>query len=220
MLWIGTSGWQYRDWRGRFYPDDLPQHRWLSHYAAAFRTVELNNSFYRLPDGDTFAAWRSDTPADFVIATKASRFLSHMKRLKDPEEPIARLLARARRLGDKLGPVLVQLPAQMACDPEWLEHVTEVAARRAPAFLEMGLAHGWKGYYEVTPDHNGLVGEAADPERLFYATGFSGHGFMQAPAVGEIVRDLVLDREPFVDVSPLAVERFVENAPRPEHNVI
>ena len=105
-------------------------------------------------------------------------------------------------------------------DPEWLERVTEVAARRAPAFLEMGLAHGWKGYYEVTPDHNGLVGEAADPERLFYATGFSGHGFMQAPAVGEIVRDLVLDREPFVDVSPLSAERFVENAPRPEHNVI
>ena len=75
----------------------------------------------------------------------------------------------------------------------------------------MGIAHGWKGYYEVTPDHNGLVGEAPGIERLLYATGFSGHGFMQAPAVGEIVRDLVLGREPFVDVSPLSVERF---APR------
>ncbi len=105
-------------------------------------------------------------------------------------------------------------------DPEWLEHVTEVAARRAPVFLEMGLAHGWKGYYEVTPDHNGLVGEAAAPARLFYATGFSGHGFMQAPAVGEIVRDLVLGNEPFVDVTPLAVERFAHDALRPEHNVI
>jgi sarcosine oxidase subunit beta len=105
-------------------------------------------------------------------------------------------------------------------DPDWLEHVTEVAARRAPAFLDMGIAHGWKGYYEVSPDYNGLVGEAPDVERFLYATGFSGHGFMQAPAVGEIVRDLVLRREPFVDVAPLSAERFALHAPRPEHNVI
>ena len=105
-------------------------------------------------------------------------------------------------------------------DRSWLERVTEVAARRAPAFLDMGIAHGWKGYYEVTPDHNGLVGEATDASRLLYATGFSGHGFMQAPAVGEIVRDLVLDREPFVNIAPLSVERFARAALRPEHNVI
>lgn len=105
-------------------------------------------------------------------------------------------------------------------DPRWLERVSEVAARRAPAFLDLGIAHRWQGYYEVTPDHNGLVGEARDVERLFYATGFSGHGFMQAPAVGEIVRDLVLGREPFLDVSPLSLERFARAAPRPEHNVI
>ena len=105
-------------------------------------------------------------------------------------------------------------------DPAWLEHVTEVAARRAPSFLELGVAHGWKGYYEVTPDHNGLVGEFADVRRFLYATGFSGHGFMQSPAVGEIVRDLVLGREPFVDVSPLSAERFASGAVRPEHNVI
>jgi sarcosine oxidase subunit beta len=105
-------------------------------------------------------------------------------------------------------------------DPNWLEHVTEVAARRAPAFLDMGIAHGWKGYYEVSPDHNGLVGEASDVDRFLYATGFSGHGFMQAPAVGEIVRDLALRREPFVDVAPLSAERFALQTPRPEHNVI
>ena len=105
-------------------------------------------------------------------------------------------------------------------DPDWLEHVTLVAARRAPAFLDMGIAHGWKGYYEVSPDYNGLVGETAGVDRLLYATGFSGHGFMQAPAVGEIVRDLYLGREPFVDVSPLSAERFALHAPRPEHNVI
>lgn len=105
-------------------------------------------------------------------------------------------------------------------DPSWLERVTEVAARRAPDFLDMGIAHGWKGYYEVTPDHNGLVGEAEHPSRFLYATGFSGHGFMQAPAVGEIIRDLVLGRRPFVDIEPLSVERFARSAPRPEHNVI
>ena len=105
-------------------------------------------------------------------------------------------------------------------DPAWLEHALEVAQRRAPALLDMGLAGGWKGAYEVTPDHNALVGEAPGVARFLYATGFSGHGFLQAPAVGEIVRDLVLGREPFVDVSPLVVERFARSAPRPERNVI
>jgi glycine/D-amino acid oxidase-like deaminating enzyme len=105
-------------------------------------------------------------------------------------------------------------------DPSWLERVTEVAERRLPRLLEMGMAGGWKGYYEVTPDHNALIGEAPDVERFLYATGFSGHGFLQGPAAGEIVRDLVLRQEPFVDVTPLSIERFAEGTPRPEHNVI
>jgi sarcosine oxidase subunit beta len=105
-------------------------------------------------------------------------------------------------------------------DPAWLEKVIEIAERRLPSLLDMGMAGGWKGYYEVTPDHNALVGEAPEPSRFLYATGFSGHGFLQGPAVGEIVRDLVLGRAPFVDVTPLAVERFAHAAPRPERNVI
>jgi glycine/D-amino acid oxidase-like deaminating enzyme len=105
-------------------------------------------------------------------------------------------------------------------DPAWLERVLEVAERRCPSLAGMGLAGGWKGYYEVTPDHNALVGEAAAAHRFLYATGFSGHGFLQGPAVGEIVRDLVLGREPFVDASPLSVERFARSAARPERNVI
>jgi sarcosine oxidase subunit beta len=104
--------------------------------------------------------------------------------------------------------------------PGWLEQVMEVAARRLPSLLDMGIAGGWKGYYEVTPDHNALVGESREVERFLYATGFSGHGFLQGPAVGEIVRDLVLGNEPFVDVSPLSADRFAHAAPRPEHNVI
>lgn len=105
-------------------------------------------------------------------------------------------------------------------DPEWLVRVLGVAERRCPQLLDLGIAGGWKGAYEVTPDHNALVGEAAGIERLLYATGFSGHGFLQGPAVGEIVRDLVLGQQPFVDVTPLAVERFADATPRPEHNVI
>jgi sarcosine oxidase, subunit beta len=106
-----------------------------------------------------------------------------------------------------------------AADPAWLEKVIEVAERRLPSLLDMGIAGGWKGYYEVTPDHNALVGEA-NVSRFLYATGFSGHGFLQGPAAGEIIRDLVLRHEPFVDVSPLSVERFAHAAPRPERNVI
>jgi sarcosine oxidase subunit beta len=105
-------------------------------------------------------------------------------------------------------------------DPAWLEEVMEVAERRCPALLDMGIAGGLKGYYEVTPDHNALVGESPDVARFLYATGFSGHGFLQGPAIGEIVRDLVLGRTPFVDPTALAVERFANAAARPEHNVI
>jgi glycine/D-amino acid oxidase-like deaminating enzyme len=107
-----------------------------------------------------------------------------------------------------------------ATDPAWLERVMEVADRRCPSLLDMGIAGGWKGHYEVTPDHNALVGEATGVRRFLYATGFSGHGFLQGPAIGEIVRDLVLGREPFVDVAPLSVERFARSATRPERNVI
>ena len=105
-------------------------------------------------------------------------------------------------------------------DPEWLEKVVAVAARRAPALCDAGIAGGWAGFYEATPDHNALIGEWDGVSRFLYATGFSGHGFLQGPAVGEIVRDLVLGRTPFVDVTPLAVERFSADDLRPEHNII
>jgi sarcosine oxidase subunit beta len=105
-------------------------------------------------------------------------------------------------------------------DPAWLERVTAVAERRLPRLLDLGIAGGWKGYYEITPDHNALIGEAADVSRFLYATGFSGHGFLQAPAVGEVVRDLVLENDPFVDPAPLSAARFALAAPRPERNVI
>ena len=116
MILIGTSGWQYKDWRGRLYPAGLPQRRWLEHYAERFATVEVNNAFYRLPERSTFEQWRERTPADFCFAVKMSRYLTHVKRLREPAEPVARFLERASALGGKLGPVLIQLPPTLRAD--------------------------------------------------------------------------------------------------------
>ena len=113
---IGTSGWQYPDWRGRFYPTALPVRSWLEAYGGAFATVESNNAFYRLPERHTFEDWAQRTPDDFVMAVKVSRFLTHVKRLAEPEEPVERFMARARGLGRKLGPALLQLPPQLGVD--------------------------------------------------------------------------------------------------------
>jgi uncharacterized protein YecE (DUF72 family) len=113
---VGTSGWQYRHWRETFYPRGLAQNKWLEFYAERFATVESNAAFYRLPLAATFAAWAERTPADFVMAVKASRYLTHIKRLADPQESVNLLVERARELGPKLGPILVQLPPSMRVD--------------------------------------------------------------------------------------------------------
>jgi uncharacterized protein YecE (DUF72 family) len=118
---IGCSGWQYRHWRGNFYPAGLPAHAWLDYYAGHFDTVEINNTFYRLPEASTFAAWRRRAARGFVYAVKASRYLTHMKKLKDPAEPIRRFFTRARRLERTLGPVLYQLPPRWPANPGRLE---------------------------------------------------------------------------------------------------
>ncbi|HUR95905.1 MAG TPA: DUF72 domain-containing protein [Gemmatimonadales bacterium] len=116
-IWIGTSGYVYRHWRGGvFYPAGLRARAELAWYADRFRTVELNNPFYRLPSSATFARWRDETPQDFTFAVKASRFISHVKRLRDTAEPLALLLEQSSALGDKLGPILVQLPPQFHLD--------------------------------------------------------------------------------------------------------
>jgi sarcosine oxidase subunit beta len=102
----------------------------------------------------------------------------------------------------------------------WLERLGTAVTTRAPRLAEVGIARGWAGLYEVSPDRNGIVGESAEVSRFLYATGFSGHGFLQGPAIGEVIRDLVLGREPEVDVSSLDVRRFAGRAARSEHNVV
>jgi uncharacterized protein YecE (DUF72 family) len=124
---IGCSGWNYADWRGTFYPQREPQRRWLELYARRFDTVEVNTTFYRLPRRDAVAGWVKQTPADFSFAVKASRYLTHIKRLTDVSEGVARFYERIEPLieAGKLGPVLWQLPGNFPRDDErlrrWLD---------------------------------------------------------------------------------------------------
>ncbi len=124
-IFVGTSGWQYQHWRGRYYPRQLAPARWLEHYAADFATVEINASFYRLPPRATFESWAARTPPDFVFAVKLSRYLTHIRRLKEPREPIERFMEAATGLGTHLGPVLVQLPPSFELDTAALDATLE-----------------------------------------------------------------------------------------------
>lgn len=124
-LRIGTSGWVYKHWMGIFYPVKLPGPQQLPFYAEHYDTVEVNLSFYRLPERVVFETWHAQSPEGFLFAVKGSRYITHMKKLKDPREPLERLLDRASGLGDRLGPILFQLP------PHW-----PVDVGRLAAFLE------------------------------------------------------------------------------------
>jgi uncharacterized protein YecE (DUF72 family) len=115
-LRIGTSGWIYRHWRGAFYPPGLPQSRWFDYYGQRFSTTEINGTFYRLPSQAAAARWREAAPPGFLFAWKASRFITHMKRLREAQTSLQRIYAPMEAIGDKLGPCLFQLPPQMALD--------------------------------------------------------------------------------------------------------
>jgi uncharacterized protein YecE (DUF72 family) len=138
---IGCSGWHYKSWKGLIYPPELPTTAWLRDYTRRFSTVELNNSFYRLPSEETFAAWREQVPRGFLFSVKASRFLTHIKRLREPDEPIQRLLAHARPLGPTFGPVLYQIPPRWFPDPERLETFLAALPRRLTPVSKTRLFH-------------------------------------------------------------------------------
>jgi uncharacterized protein YecE (DUF72 family) len=127
---IGTSGWVYPHWRGPFYPRELPQSRWLEHYAATFDTVELNNSFYRQPTRAQFRRWRAAVPADFAYAVKLNRFITHVKRLNVDDATVARSYDAIAGLGPKLAAVLVQLPPRLHFDAGRLDRFLSAVARR------------------------------------------------------------------------------------------
>jgi len=126
---IGTSGWNYDHWKGRFYPERLPQRQWFDFYAEVFDTVEVNNTFYHQPSNATVDAWRTQAPRGFLYAVKANRYITHMKRLKYPDEPVDRFLSGARRLKEHLGPILYQLPPNWNRNPERLASFLSVLPR-------------------------------------------------------------------------------------------
>jgi uncharacterized protein YecE (DUF72 family) len=133
---IGTSGWHYGHWRGPFYPPDLAPAQFLAFYAGRFVTAEVNNTFYQMPEKKTLLQWRETVPDDFVFAVKASRFITHMKKLKDPKEPVGRFFRKIRALEEKLGPVLFQLPPRWRVNPERMEAFLSALPRGQRCALE------------------------------------------------------------------------------------
>ncbi|MFI9201077.1 DUF72 domain-containing protein [Streptomyces sp. NPDC053048] len=156
-LLVGTSGWQYKDWRGDLYPADTPQRLWLEEYAARFATVENNNAFYRLPTEETFTDWRERTPEGFVMAVKASRYLTHIKRLRDPEEPVARLMRHAAGLREKLGPVLLQLPPTLRAAPEALDATLACFPEGTRVAVEPRHDSWWTDGVRAVLEHHGAA---------------------------------------------------------------
>ena len=127
---IGTSGWHYKHWCGPFYEEKLAPAKMLPVYYGQFDTVEINNSFYKLPAAETFRCWRESTPRGFCFAVKASRFITHRKKLKDPQNALDKFLPRAEELKDKLGPILFQLPPKWLVNLERLEELLAALPRR------------------------------------------------------------------------------------------
>ena len=172
---IGTSGWHYKHWLGPFYPTDLRPKEMLAWYVDQFDTVELNNSFYHLPSQETFAVWRRTTPASFCFAVKGSRYITHRKKLNDPVPSIARFMESVDALGEKLGPILFQLPPRWSCnvprlnaflealpsshrytfefrDPSWHQPMVYRALGRYNAAFCLYELDGFEAPYQLTAD--------------------------------------------------------------------
>lgn len=141
---IGCSGYFYKDWRGKFYPDDLPQKHWLAYYARHFSTVEINNSFYRMPTASAVQGWVNNTPPGFALTLKGSRFTTHMKQLIEPEESVGRVYQMVDGLGDKLGCVLWQLPERMQVNLAKLEHFCATLQSAYRNVIEFRHASWWQ----------------------------------------------------------------------------
>jgi uncharacterized protein YecE (DUF72 family) len=136
MIYVGTSGWQYRDWKGRFYPPKLPQREWLAFFSCRLPTVEINNSFYMLPKEESFERWSRESAPGFVITVKASRYITHIRRLREAKDSVELFWSRARRLGSKLGPILFQLPPRFPADVERLRSFLAILPKEMRAAFE------------------------------------------------------------------------------------
>jgi uncharacterized protein YecE (DUF72 family) len=172
---IGCSGWNYSDWRERVYPPGLPPRRWLGHYATLFDTVEVNSTFYRLASRDAVASWVEQTPDDFVFALKASRYLTHMKRLADMERGVARFYQRLEPLAGtpKLGPIVWQLPANFHRDDERLAGALEQLPAGRHAFEFRHPSWFAREVYALLRRHRAALVIGDHPERPFQSHEFT-----------------------------------------------
>jgi uncharacterized protein YecE (DUF72 family) len=152
---IGTSGWHYAHWRGPFYPSDLRSNQMLRWYVEQFDTVEINNSFYRLPTSDAVAGWCRETPANFCFAVKASRYITHNRKLKDPKETVEKFMTVAEKLGARLGPILFQLPPSWKVNRDRLQEFLSGLPRRHRYVFEFRNPT-WNAapVYEILRRHN------------------------------------------------------------------
>jgi uncharacterized protein YecE (DUF72 family) len=166
---IGCSGWNYRDWRGAIYPEGLPARRWLERYAELFDTVEVNNTFYRLPSQSAVEGWVDQTPPGFVIAVKASRYMTHVKRLREMKRVAARYFEAIKPLADspKLGPVLWQLPANFQRDDDRLGEALEQLPKARHCFEFRHPSWLVPEVYELLRRHRVALVIGDDPERPF-----------------------------------------------------
>jgi uncharacterized protein YecE (DUF72 family) len=152
---IGTSGWHYKHWLGPFYPEKTPGSKMLAYYLKRFDAVELNNSFYHLPKPSSLETWRESTPKVFCFAVKGSRFLTHMKKLKDPEQGLQKFLDAVEVLGHKLGPILFQLPPNWQLDFERLANFLSCLPKRHRyAFEFRNETWSVPQIYDLLADHN------------------------------------------------------------------
>jgi len=177
---IGTSGWHYNHWAGLFYPAGLAKSKWLEHYAGHFDTVEINNTFYQLPKRVTFENWHKQAPADFLYTVKANRYITHIKRLKDPQEPLERFFERACLLKENLGPVLYQLPPNFHKDLE-----------RLRAFIEV-LPKGREAVFEFR--HNSWFSEDTYKLLSEFNAGFCIHDMPGVPTPRVVTADIIYIR--------------------------
>jgi uncharacterized protein YecE (DUF72 family) len=158
LVHIGTSGWHYRHWRGPFYPEDLPSTRMLRWYTQHFDSVEINNSFYRLPTTEALAGWCRETPREFCFAAKASRYITHNLKLKDPEPSSKKFFSQIARLGRRLGPILFQLPPGWKLNLERLEEfLATLPKRRRYVFEFRNPTWNVPPVYETLRRHNAAM---------------------------------------------------------------
>ncbi|MGA7951454.1 MAG: DUF72 domain-containing protein [Thiobacillaceae bacterium] len=231
-LYVGTSGYSYKEWKGNFYPEDLPAARMLHYYAERFRTVEINNTFYRMPKTSVLEAWAGEVPADFRFVLKASQRITHIQRLKDADESLAYLLDVAGTLNERLGPLLFQLPPNLKKDAPRLREFLALLPSQRRAALEFRHPSWFdEEVFALLRDHQAVlcIAEAeGNLEVPFVATADWGYLRLRRPDYGDTELKAWVKRvraQPWQEVfvffkhedegkAPQMAKRFIELAVR------